>query len=233
MGIARSIQQNNYVHRIPELAAQQIMTLIRQGRLEAAAQVAEKHDLPIHAAQVFLARGDTSSALKKLEALQVGTDTANWNQEQLKVMLLQAIAIFEQGEKDRAVRLMDKVLTLTEPEGFIRIFVEQGMPMCKLLSETALQGITPNYISQLMSAFKGEKKEHEEIQCLIDPLSQREIEVLKLIAQGFSNHEIGEKLFLALDTVKGHNRRIFSKLDVKNRTMAIAKARSLAILNPE
>ena len=232
-GIARSIQQNNYVHRIPELAAQQVVTLITQGRLEAAAQVAEKHALPIHAAQVFLARGDTSSALKKLEAFQAGTDTASWNQEQLKAMLLQAIAIFEQGEKDRAVRLMDKVLTMTEPEGFVRIFVDQGIPMCRLLSETAVRGIMPRYINRLITAFKAEKQENEEIQGLIDPLSQREIEVLELIAQGFSNHEIGEKLFLALDTVKGHNRRIFSKLEVKNRTMAIAKARSLTILKPE
>ena len=67
-------------------------------------------------------------------------------------------------------------------------------------------------------------------QPLVEPLSQRELEVLQLIARGLSNREIGERLFLALDTVKGHNRRIFAKLSVQRRTEAVAKARSLDIL---
>jgi LuxR family transcriptional regulator, maltose regulon positive regulatory protein len=64
----------------------------------------------------------------------------------------------------------------------------------------------------------------------VEPLSQRELEVLQLIAQGFSNHEIGKRLFLALDTVKGHNRRIFNKLQVQRRTEAIARARELGLI---
>ena len=67
-------------------------------------------------------------------------------------------------------------------------------------------------------------------QPLIEPLSQRELEVLQLIAQGLSNREIGERLFLALDTVKGHNRRIFDKLQVQSRTEAVARARELGLL---
>ena len=230
---AQSVHQYDFVHRIPEVKAQQVLTMIRQGNLETAAQIAEKHDLPMSKAQVFLARGDTSSALEILEPLQPEAGAAYWDGKQLKVMVLQAIALFDHDEKNKAVRLMDKVLNFTEPEGFIRIFVDQGMPMFRLLSETAARGIMPEYISRLTSAFNSEKKQNEEIQPLIDPLSQREIEVLELIALGLSNHEIGEKLFLALDTVKGHNRRIFSKLDVKNRTMAITKARSLNILSSE
>ncbi len=232
-GTAHSVHQYDFVHRIPELAAQQVLTMIRQGNLDAAAKLAEKHDLPMSKAQVFLARGDTSSALETLELLQPENGAAYWDWEQFKVMVLKAIALFDQGEKSKAVRLMDKVLNFTEPEGFIRIFVDEGLPMYRLLSETAARGIMPEYTSRLITAFKAEKKQNEEIQPLIEPLSQREIEVLKLIALGLSNHEIGEKLFLALDTVKGHNRRIFSKLDVKNRTMAISKAGSLNILSPE
>jgi ATP/maltotriose-dependent transcriptional regulator MalT len=227
--IAHSVHQYEFVHRTPEVAAQQVLTMIRQGNLEAAAQLAEKHDLPMSKAQVFLARGDTFSALKTLKVLQPEACTLNWNNEQLKVMILKAIALFNHNEKNEAVLLMETVLTLTKPEGFIRIFVDQGMPMFRLLSETSYKGIMPEYISCLIAAFKADKIQNVEIQTLIDPLSQREIEVLKLIALGLSNNEIGEKLFLALDTVKGHNRRIFSKLDVKNRTMAITKARSLNI----
>ena len=65
---------------------------------------------------------------------------------------------------------------------------------------------------------------------LLEPLSQRELEILKLITQGLSNREIGERLFLALDTVKGHNRKIFDKLEVQSRTEAIARARELGLL---
>ncbi|MBI9107811.1 MAG: hypothetical protein JEZ04_13775 [Spirochaetales bacterium] len=229
--IAHSVHQYDFVHRIPELAAQQVQAMIKQGDLESAAKLSEKHDLPISAVQVFLAGGDSSSALKILEVLQPEDCTLNWNNEQLTVMILQAIALFNNDEKTKAFTLMKKILSFTEAEGFIRIFVDQGMPMFRLLSETAAQGIGREYISRLMAAFKENKKHNEEIQPLIDPLSPREIEVLKLIALGLSNNEICNKLFLALDTVKGHNRRIFSKLDVKNRTMAITKARSLNILS--
>ncbi len=228
---ANSVHQYNFVHRIPELAAQQVLTMIRQGYLKKAAGLAEKYDLPLSTAQVSLAIGDTSSALRILEDLQPESDKLNWNNEHLKARMLQAIALFDQGEKNKAVRLMDKVLTFTEPGGFIRIFVDEGLPMYRLLSETASHGIMSGYIGRIKAAFKAEMKHSEEIQPLIDPLTQRELEVLNLIALGLSNNEIGEKLFLALDTVKGHNRRIFSKLDVKNRTMAISKARSLDILS--
>jgi LuxR family maltose regulon positive regulatory protein len=99
----------------------------------------------------------------------------------------------------------------------------------------------PDYTGKLLSAF-GKQKDVQPFssardkpspsspQPLIEPLSQRELEILRLIAQGLSNHEIGERLFLALDTVKGHNRRIFDKLQVQRRTEAVARARELGLL---
>ena len=94
----------------------------------------------------------------------------------------------------------------------------------------------PDYIGRLLAAFEVEAQTRENksgpppAQSLIEPLSQRELEVLRLIARGLSNQEIGERLFLALDTVKGHNRRIFEKLQVQRRTEAIARARQLGLL---
>jgi LuxR family maltose regulon positive regulatory protein len=97
----------------------------------------------------------------------------------------------------------------------------------------------PDYTGRLLAAFEAEEQKGENrsyptpappAQPLAEPLSQRELEVLRLIAQGLSNREIGERLFLAVDTVKGHNRRIFGKLMVRRRTEAVAKARSLGIL---
>ena len=108
--------------------------------------------------------------------------------------------------------------------------------MVTLLSEAAAKGIMPNYASQLLTAFEAEHPKAEDkpflpaMPSLIEPLSPRELEVLRLIAQGLSNQEISQQLFLALDTVKGHNRRIYDKLQVQRRTEAVARARELGLL---
>jgi LuxR family transcriptional regulator, maltose regulon positive regulatory protein len=117
--------------------------------------------------------------------------------------------------------------------------VDEGLPMARLLSEAAAHGVMPDYIGKLLAVFEAEEQKSEDksilppvspAQSLIEPLSQRELEVLQLIAQGLSNREIGERLFLALDTIKGHNRRIYDKLQVQSRTEAIARARELGLL---
>jgi LuxR family maltose regulon positive regulatory protein len=111
--------------------------------------------------------------------------------------------------------------------------------MAQLVSAAAAHGIKPDYTRKLLAAFDAEGMTVEPkpslippspASSLIEPLSQRELEVLQLIAQGLSNREISERLFLALDTVKGHNRKIFGKLDVQRRTEAIARARELGLL---
>jgi LuxR family maltose regulon positive regulatory protein len=105
-----------------------------------------------------------------------------------------------------------------------------------LLSEAAARGIQPDYTKTLLAAFEAERRKTQEaspgspIQPLVEPLSPRELEVLRLVAQGLSNDEIGKRLFLALDTVKGHNRRIYDKLQVQRRTEAVARARELGLL---
>jgi LuxR family transcriptional regulator, maltose regulon positive regulatory protein len=97
----------------------------------------------------------------------------------------------------------------------------------------------PDYIGRLLAAFEAEEQKSADdahlpsapsAQSLIEPLSHRELEVLHLIAQGLSNREISERLFLALITVKGHNRNIFRKLQVRRRTEAVARARELGLL---
>jgi LuxR family maltose regulon positive regulatory protein len=151
-------------------------------------------------------------------------------------MVLQAVALHANGEKEKAIQLLGEALALAEPGGFIRIFVDEGEPMAQLLRETASQGVMPDYTGKLLAAFEAEKRKSEDkldlppAQPLIEPLSQRELEILKLISLGLSNREIGERLFLALDTIKGHNRKLFDKLQVQSRTEAIARARELGLL---
>jgi len=232
----QSVRQNNFVHRIPEVAAAQVIVLLHQGNLAAAAHLAETYELPISQARVHLAQGDPTAALAALEPLRRQMEAKGWQDEQLKVMVLQAVAHHAHGEKDKAVQLLGEALALAEPGGFIRIFVDEGLPMAHLLPEAVARGIMPDYVGKLLAVFEAEKRKSEDkpdlppAKLLIEPLSQRELEVLQLIAQGLSNREISERLFLALDTVKGHNRKIFDKLQVQRRTEAVARAHELGLL---
>ena len=154
----------------------------------------------------------------------------------IEILLLQALAHQERGDIQQTLSPLARALTLAEPEGYVRFFVDEGAPMRQLLSAATARGTLAGYTSKLLAALNAEQptdvgKAYSSVAPaalpLIEPLSQRELEVLHLIAQGFSNQEIGARLFLALDTVKGHNRRIFDKLQVQRRTEAVAKARSL------
>ena len=235
----QSVRQHNFVHRMPDVAGAQVLTLLRQGNLEAAAQLAQTHQLPISQARVNLARGDPSTALAVLEPLRRQADAKGWADERLKVMVLQAVAHHAHGENNKAVHLLGDALALAEPGGFIRTFVDEGIPMARLLSEAAAHGVMPDYAARLLVVLEAEAQMSEDksylpsaptAQSLTEPLSQRELEVLQLIALGLSNREISERLFLALITVKGHNRNIFRKLRVRRRTEAVARAREFGLL---
>lgn len=232
----QAARQRNFWFRLPEVAAAQVRALLHQGNVAEAAHLAQSHELPLSQARVHLAQGDPSTALTVLEPWRRQVEAKGWEDERLKVMVLQALAHHTHGEKDTAVRLLDDALMLARPGGFIRLFVDEGLPMAQLLSEAAAHGVMPDYTGKLLAVFEAEKQKREDLSCplaaqpLAVPLSPRELEVLRLIAQGLSNREICARLFLALDTVKGHNRKIFGKLDVQSRTEAMARARELDLL---
>lgn len=234
---SQSAQQHNVVARMPEIATAQVLTFLRQGSLSAAVHLAQAHQLPLSQARVYLAQGDPSAALAVLSAWHQQVQAKGWKDEQLKVMVLQAVAARAHGEKDQAVHLLARALAMAEPAGFIRLFLDEGLPMASLLSEAMALGSMPDYIRKLVTACKAEQRQSENTssppppaQPLLEPLSQRELEVLRLVAAGLSNQEISERLFLALGTVKGHNLKIFGKLGVQRRTEAIARARELGLL---
>jgi LuxR family maltose regulon positive regulatory protein len=123
-------------------------------------------------------------------------------------------------------------MTLAEPEGYLRIFAAEGAPMKELLSKLG-NGYRKEYAKKISSVITQPQNIHPSSfnpHPLIEPLSERELEVLRLIAQGLSNREIARSLFVALSTVKGHNLRIFAKLQAKSRTEAVARARELGLL---
>jgi LuxR family maltose regulon positive regulatory protein len=154
----------------------------------------------------------------------------------IEILVLQALAHHAQGGLPAALLPLKRALALAEPEGYVRMFLDEGSSMMELLHEASAREIMPDYTDKLLAAFESEKQKSEDkpglppAESLIDPLSQRELKILQLIALGLSNREIGERLFLALDTIKGHNRKIFDKLQVQSRTEAIARARELGLL---
>ncbi|MCZ8511929.1 LuxR C-terminal-related transcriptional regulator [Paenibacillus filicis] len=232
-------RRQQFVHQFPHVAAAQVFVLLCQGNLAAAAHLAQKHELHISQARVHLAQGDTSAALAVLGPLRGQAEAMSLEDERLKIMVLLAFALHAHGDKVEAVQTLRDALTMAEPGGFIRTFVDEGISMYKLLREAAALGMMPDYLGKLLAEFEAEglKSEVESDQRpaqptkpLIEPLSERELEVLHLIAQGLSNREISERLFIALPTVKGHNRTIFDKLQVKRRTEAVARARMLGLL---
>jgi LuxR family maltose regulon positive regulatory protein len=178
--------------------------------------------------------------LKRLQqAAQAGERTGSL----IEILMLQALAHHVQGNISAAFVPLEHALMLAEPEGYFRIFVGEGLPMVQLLLEAAARGIMPDYTGKLLAACEAEKPRSDDqhsppklsapalaSQFLLVPLSERELEVLVLIAQGLSNREISKRLFRALDTIKGHNRNIFSKLQTQNRTEAVARARELGLL---
>jgi LuxR family maltose regulon positive regulatory protein len=231
------VRRHSFVFRMPDVAAAQVLLLLHQGHLAAAAHLAHLHDLPISQARVHLAQRDTSAALARLLPWRRQVEAKGWADERLKVMVLQAVALQAHGEQDQAVPLLCDALALAAPAGFIRLFVDEGRPMAHLLFEAAASGMMPDYTGKLLAVLEADAQKREDTssqpppsQPLIEPLSRRELEVLHLMAQGFSNQEMCERLFLALDTVKGHNRKIFDKLQVQRRTEAVARARELGLL---
>ena len=155
--------------------------MLRQGNLAAAAHLAQTHNLPISQARVHLAQGDPSAALAVLESFRQQVEAKGWEDEQAQGMVLQAVAHHAHGEKEKAVQVLGDALALAEPGGFIRIFVDEGIPMAQLLSEAAAQGIMPDYVGKLLAAFEAEKqKSKDKSSAAICPAPYRAIEPTRI-----------------------------------------------------
>lgn len=161
-------------------------------------------------------------------------DTAETDQRMgsvIEILILQAQLQRLQGNYNGALDRLEKSLILAESEGYVRIFVDEGEFMRELLSELASRRVRLDYVRRLLSAFNSSTASHStQTQPLIEPLSDRELEILRLIAYGLSNREVSERLFIALNTVKGHNQNIYQKLQVKRRTEAVARAHELGLI---
>jgi len=188
-------------------------------------------------ARLLISQGHLDEAARLLRALLETAKSGDRTSRVIEILIIQALAYQAGDETVQAVTVLEKALTLAEPGGFIRTFVDEGPPMARLLYLALEKGIFPDYVRKLLAAFPVEKSEqvpqlHPQSQesDWVEPLSDRELEVLHLIAEGLSRQEIAAKLVLSLNTVKTHTRNIYGKLGVNNQMQAVRKARVLGLL---
>lgn len=174
---------------------------------------------------------------KALELLELHQEKASAHGVWCSVIegcILQALAFDALGAAQRAMESLQEALTLAEHGGFVRRFVDEGPPLARLLYEAVAQDIYSEFAGRLLAAFPASLGTAlPSPDGLIEPLSERETEILSLIAKGLTNQEIANQLVVSLRTIKWHTSNIYSKLEVKNRTEAAARARELGIISTD
>ncbi|MDQ2740846.1 MAG: LuxR C-terminal-related transcriptional regulator [Chloroflexota bacterium] len=197
-------------------------------------------------ARVLLAQYQTDhsdnslhEAMGLLERLLQAAEAGERTGRVIEILVVQALAYGGRGNIPAALIPLERALTLAEPEGYVRIFVDEGPPMACLLREAAARGIMSAYSGKLLAAFETKQQGHVDeyplptpspSQPLLDPLSQRELEVLRLLRSELSGPEIARELVVALSTVRTHTKRIYSKLDVNSRRAAVKRAAELDLI---
>jgi LuxR family maltose regulon positive regulatory protein len=146
-----------------------------------------------------------------------------------------ALVLQAQGEKDQALAALERALSLAEPEGYVRVFISEGAPMGQLLRQAAVRGIKLDYVSRLLAALDNEVADGRRISSstpspLVEPFSEREMEVLRLLITHLSSTEIAQALFIATSTVRSHIKNIYAKLNVHSRKEAVERAQDLGLL---
>jgi LuxR family maltose regulon positive regulatory protein len=168
-------------------------------------------------------------ALRLLERLLKAAEKQRRLGSVIEILVLLAMAYQAQNATPQALESLERALTLAEPQGYIRIFVNEGQPMQYLLQEAEKKGISPEYLGKL-AAFFGKSKRGASNRQLLDPLSKREMDVLRLLATELSGPEIAGELSVSLPTVRTHIQNIYSKLGVNNRRSALRRAAELELL---
>jgi LuxR family maltose regulon positive regulatory protein len=231
------------------IATCQVWLWLMQGNVDAARDVALEQQWDLDAevtlfqdrgpglvamARLLIAQAEYARALGVLERLLAAAQASGRVGRVIEILALQALALQAQKDESAAVRALEAALALAEPEGYVRTFVDEGQGMASLLRKALARGIARGYVEDLVAAFGTRdtaRRDQPVVTAGLEPVTPRELQVLRLLADGASNAELARALVVEQSTVKTHLIHLYSKLDAHNRTQAVARARALQLLD--
>lgn len=216
----------------------QVQVALAEGNLHDArrihANIPLQHDahtfcrfIDLNWARIHLAAGETSKARDVLAVAYRQASLSGWVYALHSIRVLQALA---ENDPEQAQEHIAPVLRTAEVEGYFRIFIQEGSGTVPALKEAARLGFSPDFIGKILAAIEGSMPQVQRTDALPEQLTEREMEVLHLLAAGLSNRQIAEQLVVSLGTVKSHIHHIFGKLEVSSRTEAAARARDIGLI---
>jgi LuxR family maltose regulon positive regulatory protein len=247
---AKRLQMSDFSPNVRPIAALKARVWITQRRLNEAADWAREEGLSAHdeasylrefehltLARLLLARHRYEraytalpEAVGLLERLLRAAEEGQRMGSVIEILALQALAEQMQGNTPAALAPLERALALAEPEGYVRMFVDEGSPMAVLLGEAVRQGISPGYVRRLLAAF-GQAEDRPSVrQQLSEPLSERELAVLRLLPTDLTGPQLAHELTVSLSTIRTHVRNIYGKLGVSSRRAAVRRATELDLL---
>jgi LuxR family maltose regulon positive regulatory protein len=247
---AERLSVRGFMPDVRPISAMKARIAIRQGRLKDAQAWLEEHVLSPqddvsylrefeHAtlARLLIAQnrfdrrdGALHAATELLQRLLAAADRAGRTGSANEILVLQALAHHDRGRLDLALTALARAVDQAEPEGFVRLFVDEGPPMVTLLGEAAKRGIAPQYVHRLRSAFAEFRRVSVDGEPNMESLSHRELHVLRLLSTELSGPQIAQELFVSLNTFRTHTKHIYGKLAVNSRPAAVRKAQELHLL---
>jgi LuxR family maltose regulon positive regulatory protein len=240
---------SDYFPNVRPIAAMKARVWIAQGRLDQAKAWARAHAVAVDDDLTYLrefdhitlarllarSRRDGDRSLPEgaglLERLLQAAVAGQRTRSVIELQVLQALDRRRRGDVAAALEPLGRAITLGEPEGYVRIFVDEGAPMLALLESAARHGIAPRYVSRLLAAFGQSGNAAPGNQALVEPLSERELDVLRLLATDLAGPDIARELVVSLHTVRSHTKSIYSKLGVNDRRAAVRRAQELDLLS--
>ncbi|MDQ3809021.1 MAG: LuxR C-terminal-related transcriptional regulator [Chloroflexota bacterium] len=241
---AERLYTSDFGPHVRPIAAMKARVLVRQGRLGEALAWARGQGMSVEdelsyvrefehltLARVLLARGSGLESLGFLERLLQAAEDGRRTGSVIEILVLQALAQQTRGNMPAALVPLERALSLAEPEEYIRTFVDEGPPMAALLDAAVKHGILLSYVRRLLARSREAQDTPPAKQGLSEPLSERELDVLRLLATDLDGPEIARELTVSLSTMRTHTRSIFNKLGVSSRRAAVRRGEELDLLS--
>jgi LuxR family transcriptional regulator, maltose regulon positive regulatory protein len=248
LGSAQPLFMIDFSPNVRPIAAMHARVLVRQGRTGDALGWAREHGISVEddlsyvheyehitLARALLGSGSADQASGLLDRLLQAAELGGRTGSMIEILVLQALANDVRRDMRAALVPLERALTLAEPEGYVRVFVDEGPRMAALLQAAAKRGIAPGYVQRLLTHSGAATREPHATQNLIkikiEPLSERELDVLRLLATDLDGPEIASQLTVSLNTMRTHTKSIYTKLGVNSRRAAVHRAEELALLS--